>query len=178
MCLDYLDHAFVDRWFDVTWFFDLSLLMPYWGIFMFWMRFIDFHEVACLSPFARYMLRWWHVHYFMTILQCNLFGVIQPDLLYNWWHTGAYFHFKRDLQISMELYDHSHLRDVHRDDDLFTIVMMISQWSLSRAIQLGTHFSALRCHHAPPSEICILDLWAWLCYGFRWPGLHICWCMT
>ena len=29
----------------------------------------------------------------------------------------------------------------------------------------------------PPPEIYILDLWAWFCYGFGWPGLHICWCM-
>ena len=28
--------------------------------------------------------------------------------------------------------------------------MMIPQWSLSGVIQLGTHFSALRCHQAPP----------------------------
>ncbi|KAL6328367.1 hypothetical protein AAG906_034510 [Vitis piasezkii] len=39
-------------------------------------------------------------------------------------------------------------------------LIMIPQWSLPRAIQLGPHFSALRCHHASPSGRYILDLWA------------------
>ncbi|RVW43613.1 hypothetical protein CK203_104164 [Vitis vinifera] len=53
------------------------------------------------------------------------------------------------LEIFMELHDHSHSRSTCWDDDLFTIVMMIPQWSISRVIQLGIHFSALRCHRAP-----------------------------
>ena len=77
----------------------------------------------------------------------------------------------------MELHNHSHSRSTCRDDNLFTIVMMIPQWSLSGVIQLGTHFSALRCHRAPLSKICILAWWEWCCYRFGWPGLHICWCM-
>ena len=32
-------------------------LMPYRGIFPFWMRFADLHGVACLSPLAGYALR-------------------------------------------------------------------------------------------------------------------------
>ena len=28
-----------------------------------------------------------------------------------------------------------------------------------------------------PSERCILAWWAWSCYRFGWPGLHICWGM-
>ena len=48
----------------------------------------------------------------------------------------------------MELRAYSHLRDVHRDDDLFAIFTMIPQWSLSGITQLGLHFSTLRCHHA------------------------------
>ena len=38
-------------------------LMPYWGIFLFWMRFTDLGGVACLSPFARRTLRWWSIRY-------------------------------------------------------------------------------------------------------------------
>ncbi|KAL6315068.1 hypothetical protein AAG906_030921 [Vitis piasezkii] len=63
------------------------------------------------------------------------------------------------LHIFMELYDHPHLRDAHRGNDVFVIFARISQWSLSGAIQLGPHFSTLRCHHASPSERYFLDLW-------------------
>ena len=48
----------------------------------------------------------------------------------------------------MELRAYPHLRDVHRDDDLFTIFTMIPQWSLSGVTQLGPHFSIVRCRHA------------------------------
>ena len=41
----------------------------------------------------------------------------------------------------MDLHDYSHSQSARRDDDLFTIAMMISLWSLSGAIQLGTRFS-------------------------------------
>ena len=99
------------------------------------------------------------------------------DLSYIWCHTRASFHFGWGLEISKELHDRSHLWSMCRDDDLFAIVMMIPQWSLSGVIQLGTHFSALRCHLAPLSERCILAWWAWCCYGFGWPRLHIYWCM-
>ena len=92
-------------------------------------------------------------------------------------HWGI-FPFWGGLEISMELHDHSHLRSTCWDDDLFTIVMMIPQWSISRVIQLGIYFSTLRCHRAPLFERCILAWWAWHCYGFIRPGLHICRCMT
>ena len=48
----------------------------------------------------------------------------------------------------MELRAYPHLQDVHRDDDLFGIFMMIPQWSLLGIAQLGLHFSTLKCHHA------------------------------
>ena len=51
--------------------------------------------------------------------------------------------------------------------------IMILQRSIPRAIQLGPHFSALRCHHASPSGKYILDLWAWFSYRSEWPGLHV-----
>ena len=92
-------------------------------------------------------------------------------------HWGI-FPFWGGLEISMELHDHSHLRSTCWDDDLCTIVMMIPQWSISRVIQLGIYFSTLRCHRAPLFERCILAWWAWHCYGFIRPGLHICRCMT
>ena len=91
-------------------------------------------------------------------------------------HWGI-FPFRGGLEISMELHDHSHSRSTCWDDDLFTIVMMITQWSILGVIQLGIHFSTLRCHRVPLSERCILAWWAWHCYGFVWSGLHICWCM-
>ena len=48
----------------------------------------------------------------------------------------------------MELHAYPHSRDVCRDDDLFVIFTMISQWSLLGVAQLGLHFSTLKCHHA------------------------------
>ena len=33
--------------------------MPYWGIFSFWLRFVNLHWFAWLSPFMRYMSSWW-----------------------------------------------------------------------------------------------------------------------
>ena len=76
-----------------------------------------------------------------------------PTYSYIWCHTGAYFHFGWGSEISMELHDHSHSRSTRRDDDLFTIFKMIPQWSLSGAIQLGTHFSTLKCYHVSFREI-------------------------
>ena len=70
------------------------------------------------------------------------------DLAYVRCHTGAYYRSGWDLQILVELHAYPHLRDVRRDDDLFTIFMMIPQWSLSGVAQLGLHFLTLRCHHA------------------------------
>ena len=36
-------------------------LMPYWGIFSFWLRFVNLHWFAWSSPFTRYTLNWWFV---------------------------------------------------------------------------------------------------------------------
>ena len=66
---------------DYLMLFDFRLiphLIPYWGIFSFWLRFIDLHGVACLSPLMRCTSRWWRVHYFIMILQWSLSGSIQP----------------------------------------------------------------------------------------------------
>ena len=63
-------------------------------------------------------------------------------------HTGAYYRSRWDLQILVELHAYPHSWDIHRDDDLFAIFMMIPQWSLSGVAQLGLHFSTLRRHHA------------------------------
>ena len=188
------------------------------------------------------------------MIPCHLIS----DLLYIRCHTRAYFRPEWDLQIFMELCDHSHLRGMRWDNDVFIIVSwslvrasleifsqthifwhlvaimliilgdihkclgliwimeiahlmmddfmspdfrpivhfmpywgifpfcmrvidlygtvwlppltgcapgrwpvaiftMIPQWRLPGAIQLGLHFSALRCHHASPSEGYILD---------------------
>ena len=56
-------------------------------------------------------------------------------------------------------------------------LIMIPRRSLPRAIQLGPHFSALRCHHASPSRRYILDICAWFSYGFERPVLHVRWQM-
>ena len=107
------------------------------------------------------------------MVSCHLIS----DLSYIWCHTGVYFHFGWGLQIFMGLYDHPHLRDAHRGDDVLIIFTRISRWSLSGAIQLSPHFSTLRFHHASPSERYLLDLWVWFCYGRGWLGPCIWWQM-
>ena len=98
-------------------------------------------------------------------------------LSYIWCHTGAYFLFGWGLQIFMELYDLPHSRDTYQGDDVFVIFTRISHWSLSGAIQLGLHFSTLRCYHASPSERYLLDLWVWFYYGRGWLRPCIWWWM-
>ena len=34
-------------------------LMPYWGIFSLWLRFIDLHRFSCPPPLTRCMSSWW-----------------------------------------------------------------------------------------------------------------------
>ncbi|RVW75364.1 hypothetical protein CK203_052953 [Vitis vinifera] len=72
------------------------------------------------------------------------------------YYSGRHF---IDVWIFMELHDLPHSRDAYQGDDVFVIFTRISHWSLSEAIQLGPYFSALRCHHASPSERYLLDLW-------------------
>ena len=55
------------------------------------------------------------------------------------------------------------------------------RWFLSRAFREPSNLTCTSRHSDDivlPSERSILNLWAWFCYRFRWPGLHICWCMT
>ena len=112
-------------WRHLT-FSDLSHIRCHTGAyFRFRYDFTDPHEFACLSPFTIYALRWWRGHYFMTILQLSLFRAIQPDLLYIWCHTRAYFRSRWDLPIFTKLRVYPHLRDMRWDDDVVVIFMMI-----------------------------------------------------
>ena len=67
-------------------------------------------------------------------------------------------------------------RSLRRGYDRYLI--MVPQWSILGAIQLGPHFSVLSCHHASPSGRYVLDLRAWFNYGFGWSGLHVWWEMV
>ena len=51
------------------------------------------------------------------------------DLAQIWCHTGAYFIFGWDLQIFIELHTHPHLRDAHRDEDVFVILSWSPSWA-------------------------------------------------
>ena len=59
----------------------------------------------------------------------------------------------------MELHDHSHLRDAHRDENMFVIL----SWSLDGASLEPSNqtciFSTFVCHHAPYSWRHFLDVW-------------------
>ena len=57
----------------------------------------------------------------------------------------------------------------------YCYLIMIPQWSLSWAIQSGSHFSTFRCHHASFFRRRLFNLWIWFCYGHRWLGLHTWW---
>ena len=50
-------------WWWVIWchliFWPTTHLMPYWGIFPFWLRFVEFHWFAWSSPVTRYTPSWW-----------------------------------------------------------------------------------------------------------------------
>ena len=52
-------------WWWMIWchliFWPTTHMMPYWGIFLFWLRFVNLHWFAWSSPFTRYMSRWWSV---------------------------------------------------------------------------------------------------------------------
>ena len=76
----------------------------------------------------------------------------------------------------MELHDHSHLRDVHRDEDVFVIL----SWSPSGA-SLEPFGQACTVQHSDVimllSERHLLDLWAWFCYGHGWLGSRTWWWM-
>ena len=49
-----------DRWLEAIWFFwPITHLMPYWGIFSFWLRFVDLHWFAWSSLVTRCTSGWW-----------------------------------------------------------------------------------------------------------------------
>ena len=74
----------------------------------------------------------------------------------------------------MELHDHSHLRDAHRDENVFVIL----SWSLDGASFEPSNqtciFSTFVCHHAPYSWRHFLDVW--VRFGLR--RSHIWWLMV
>ena len=60
---------------------------------------------------------------------------------------------------------------------VYCYLIMIPQWSLSWAIQLGSHFSAFRYHRASSSGRCLLDVCVWFSYGFGWQRSYSWWWM-
>ena len=119
-----------DRWFYVARFLTCRATDAHTGAyFPFQMRFMDLHLCRMIDD------RWFHVARFLT---CHMFDA----------HTGAYYSSRWDLRILVGLCTYPYLRDVCRDNDLFTIFMMIPQRSLSRVAQSDLHFSSLKCHHA------------------------------
>ena len=60
-------------WLEVTWFFrPITHLIPYWGIFPLWLRFLNLHGFAWSSPVMRYTLGWWF------------------DFILSWFSSGAF----------------------------------------------------------------------------------------
>ena len=107
MDLDDQYYMFDERWLHVILFFGpVAHLMPYWGIFPFWMIFTDFHGGHMCDD------RWLHVIVFFEPV---------AHLMPYW----GIFPFGWDLQIRRELCAYPYLRDVCRDDDLFAVLTII-----------------------------------------------------
>ena len=64
-------------WYLILW--SITHLMPYWGMFPFWLTFIDLHGVTCLSPLTRYTSRRWPIFYLVMILRWSPSWAIQLD---------------------------------------------------------------------------------------------------
>ena len=95
------------------------------------------------------------------------------DLAQIWCHTGAYFIVGWDLHIFIELHTHPHLRDAHRDEDVF-VILSWSPGGASLEPSSQTHiFSAFVCHHASYLGRRFLDVW--VRFGLR--RSHIWWWM-
>ena len=54
-----ITHLVMDDWVSFVFFRPTTHLMPYRGIFSFWLRFVNLHWFAWLSSFMRYMSSWW-----------------------------------------------------------------------------------------------------------------------
>ena len=60
MDLDDEGRAPDDRWLEAIWFFwPITHLIPYWGIFSIRLRFVDLHWLSWPSPVTRCTLGWW-----------------------------------------------------------------------------------------------------------------------
>ena len=132
-------------WWWMIWchliFWSITHSTLYWDMFPSWMRFTDLDGVAHLSPHLRDVRRGDDLFaIFITIPQWSLCRAIQPGPFWPIVHSMPYwgiFLFGWDLQIFMELHAYLHLRDTHRDDDLFVIL----SWSPGRA-SLGSFSQA------------------------------------
>ena len=71
-------------WWWMIWchliFWPTTYMMPYWGIFPFWLRFVDHHCFAWSFPFMRYTLSWWSVFILRWFLSEAFYWVIQSGL--------------------------------------------------------------------------------------------------
>ena len=79
------------------------------------------------------------------------------DLPYIWCDTRAYFRFSWDLYTSIDLHDHTHLRDTHRDDDLIVIL----SWSPMESPFCGLRIllDAFLLDDETHFFICLVKIW-------------------
>ena len=124
-------------------------------------------DVVFDSPYLdRYLRFGWYLDIIMLLLQGDsllMFGFDSTvDLDYQdctfdngWFHVTWFpiyhtsmpywgiFHFGWDLRIFMELHDHLSLRDTHRDEDLFVILLWSSNGALLESFILTRTFRHL-----------------------------------
>ena len=70
-------------------------------------------------------------------------------------------HISFSVEICRSSWSHMILitHEMHVELIVYCYLIMTPQWSLSSAIQSGSHFSAFRYHHASSSGRRLLDVW-------------------
>ena len=148
------DNLYLDRCLRSSWYLDIVMFL------LLGVAYLMFRSDSTVFGLPGSCVWWW-------MIWCHLFFW---SITYSMSYWGI-FRFRRDLQIFTELHAYPHLRDVRWDDWPIRYFMMILQWSLCRAIQLGPHFSAFGCCHVSYLERRSLDVWIW--FGSR--RSHVRW---
>ena len=86
-------------------------------------------------------------------------------------------HISLSVEIFRSSWSHMILTTHGTHDELivYCYLVVIPRWSLSWAIQLGSHFLAFRYRHASSFERRFLDVWVWFSCGRGWQRSHIWW---
>ena len=152
-------------------FWPTTHLMSYWGIFLFWLRFVGHHWFAWSSSFMRYTPSWWFAFilswfssgaFLESFSQARAFWYFRDSWMeLSQVHRLPYHHFNgvhvRSLIHPMELFS-SHQ---DRPDALIAILGYISIFLVvgmivSSQTYYSLHYSAERCLFALPTTVSMI----------------------